>query len=282
MKSAMAERAKPKAEIWRADAKRAETPQGRFASYLHHTSGPLTGFLMGFPLTLIYSVGTAWRGPKDAGDFFTKLQFEWLGELGYLALQLSLVGVFALAIFILQKRGRFEWRYFGPLIAESTVYAFIVIAIMWSVERYLGLHPHHSLHPTRQAALLAAVGEAVNEETFFRWLMVPAVLWLLRKLGMENRYARGFLGALAASLLYAGIAFAIGTGMGDTRSFAGFVTLCVIGFLFTGLFVLRGYTVSAYTHLLYAIYWAFTTPLLADAPAAAPAIVPAVVPGAAP
>ena len=50
--------------------------------------------------------------------------------------------------------------------------------------------------------------------------------------------------------------------MGDTRSFAGFLSLCLIGFLFTGLFVLRGYTVSAYTHLLYAIYWAFATPLL--------------------
>jgi hypothetical protein len=40
------------------------------------------------------------------------------------------------------------------------------------------------------------------------------------------------------------------------------LTLWFVGFLFTALFVLRGYTVAAYTHLLYAIYWAFSTPLL--------------------
>ena len=74
-----------------------------------------------------------------------------------------------------------------------------------------------------------------------------------------------FLGAIVASLLYATIAWFLGTGMGDTRTFKGFLTLCVVGLIFTTLFVVRGYTVSAYTHLLYAIYWAFSTPLLASA-----------------
>ena len=250
--------------VWNATETQRETTRGRLRSYLHHTKGPLTGFLMGLPLTLIYSVGMAVRGPSAAGDFLTKLQFDLLGAWGYLGLQAGLAVIFIVAIAVLQRRGRFEWRYFGPLIAESTLYAALVVALMWSVERYLGLQPHHSIHPTREAALLAAVGEAVNEETFFRWIMVPAVLLGLRKLGFENRLGRGFLGLVVAALLYATIASFVGSGMGDTRSVKGFVTLFVVGVVFTGLFLLRGYTVAAYTHLLYAIYWAFATPLLSS------------------
>jgi hypothetical protein len=251
-----------KKRVWKADDAAADTPRGRFASYLHHTSGPLTGFLMGLPLTLIYSVGMAVRGPTAAGDFFTKLQFDALGAMGYLAVQAALTLTFIIALIVLQRKRRFEWRYFGPLLVECTLYAIAVVGLVWAVEAYLGLKPHHSIHPTREAALLAAVGEAVNEETFFRWILVPIVLWLLRKLGMENRYARGVAGLVVSSLIYATVAYFIGSGMGDTQTAKGFLTLWFVGFLFTALFVLRGYTVAAYTHLLYAIYWAFSTPLL--------------------
>jgi hypothetical protein len=248
----------PRRKVWSAEEEDAGR-LGRLRSYLHHSAGPLTGFLMGFPLALIYTLGTAIRGPEAAGDFLTRLQFQVLGGTGYLLLQVGLVVAFLIVILLLQRRRRFDWRYFGPLIAEATVYAVIVVLVMYFFEQALGLEPHQSIHPTREAALLAAVGEAVNEETFFRWLMMPGILWLLRKLGMEGIWLRGVVGLVAGSLLYAIVAYFTGSGMGDTQTAKGFFTFLLIGILFNGLFLLRGYTVVAYTHLLYAIYWALTS-----------------------
>jgi hypothetical protein len=255
---------KPKGPgVWRAEAHDRDRTRGRLRSYLHHTAGPLTGFLMGFPLALIYAVGSALRGPRAAGDFLTELQFDVLGATGYLLLQSGLVVAFLVVILVLQRKRRFEWRYFGPLIAESTLYAFLVGALLYALEAALGIQPHHSIHPTREAALLAAVGEAVNEETFFRWILLPALLWLLGKVGLARPWARGLAGLALGSLIYAIIAYFTGSGMGDTRTAQGFLTFLTVGVVFNGLFLLRGYTVVAYTHLLYAIYWAFATPLLA-------------------
>jgi hypothetical protein len=259
---------RPKADVtkgkgmWRAAEHDRGDAKGRLRSYLHHTAGPLTGFLMGFPLSLIYTVGMAIRGPTDAGDFFTKLQFDVLGGGGYLAVQAGLALTFLICIWAMQRKGRFEWRYFGPLLVESTVYAAIVILIMHFVEGLLGLEPHHTIHPTREAAVLAAFGEAVNEETFFRWLMVPGVLYLLKKIGVRGEISRGAAGLAVATVIYALIGYFTGSGMGETRTGAGFLTFLVVGFVFNGLFLLRGYTIVAYTHLLYAIYWAFTAPLV--------------------
>lgn len=248
--------------IWKADVQDRARLQGRWRSYLHHTAGPLTGFLMGLPLALIYAVGSAIRGPQAAGDFLTRLQFQVLGSTGYLALQVGLVVAFLVVVLVLQRKRRFEWRYFGPLLVESTVYAVVVIAALYALEQALGIPPHRSIHPTRGAALLAAVGEAVNEETFFRWLLVPALLWGLRRLGMKGAWSRGATALVVGAVIYATVAYFTGSGMGDTRTPQGFVTFLAVGVLFNGLFLLRGYTVAAYTHLLYAIYWAFATPLL--------------------
>jgi hypothetical protein len=247
--------------IWNAATQDRSRPMGRVRSYLYHTAGPLTGFLMGFPLTLVYATGSAIRGPEAANDFFTKAQFDVLGSTGYLLVQAGLVLAFLIVILVMQRRGRFEWRYFGPLLLESLLYCVLVVALLHLIESGLSIVRQPAGQSSLGGELLAAFGEAVNEETFFRWLLIPGLLWGLKKLGMTGTWSRGLVGLVLSSVIYALVAYFTGSGMGDTRTAQGFVSFLAVGFLFGGLFLLRGYTIVAYTHLCAALYWAVSTRL---------------------
>jgi hypothetical protein len=78
---------------------------------------------------------------------------------------------------------------------------------------------------------------------------------------MTRTWSRGLTGLVLSSVIYALVAYFTGSGMGDTRTAEGFVSFLAVGFIFTGLFLLRGYTIVAYTHLYAALYWAISTRL---------------------
>lgn len=249
--------------IWRRPEENASGLRKRLWSYHHHTMGPLTGFLMGFVLSLIYYVGTIIKGFDSAGggSFFINFQYRTLGSTGYALVQLGLLVTFLVVIILMQRKGRFEFRYFLPLILESFFYALLLTGIMAAAVSLFGLTPHEPPIWNRAEAMLAAVGEAVNEETVFRWILLPILLWIGMKIKKMPRWLRHFLAVFIAALTYAMVAHFTGSQSGVGKTFMGFLTFLLLGLILCYMYILRGYTVCVYTHLFYALYWAGTANL---------------------
>jgi len=246
--------------IWRRPAENASGLKKRLWSYHHHTKGPLTGFLMGFVLSLIYYVGTIIKGFDSAqgGSFFIGFQYRTLGSTGYALVQLGLLVTFLVVVILMQRKGRFEFRYFLPLILESFFYALLLTGIMAAAVSWFGLTPHKPPIWNRAGAMLAAVGEAVNEETVFRWILLPVLLWIGMKIKGIPRWLRHFLAVFLAALTYALVAYFTGSQSGVGKTFSGLLTFLLLGLILSYMYIARGYTVCVWTHLFYALYWAGT------------------------
>ncbi|MCA9668308.1 MAG: hypothetical protein KC503_22100 [Myxococcales bacterium] len=241
---------------------RGENPnslRARLRAYHEHTRGAFTGFLMGFPLALTYTLCVVF-GPLEPAqrDFFVRLQIQLVGETAYAAVQVSLAVTFLVLIIVLQRRGRFQARYFGPLVVESLFYAALAGLVVWAVMAVFNVRP---LYPTPKVsfALVSALGEAINEETFFRWVLLEALRFVLIRLCQLRRGLALALTLALGTAIYA----LVGTFLSPVATAATplrFATLTLAGLLFGSLYLLRGYTVSAYTHLFYATFWIGVAP----------------------
>lgn len=233
--------------------------RARLRAYHEHTRGAFTGFLMGFPLALAYCLCLVFGSAEAAQrDFFIKLQIDLVGESVYAAIQVGLALTFLVLVIVLQRRGRFQARYFGPLVVESLIYAALAGLLVWAVMAIFHVRP---LYPTPRAgfALVSALGEAINEETFFRWILLESLWFVLYRWCHVSRGLALTITLALGTLIYA----LVGTLLSPVATVATplrFATLCLAGLLFGALYLARGYTVSAYTHLFYATFWIGVAP----------------------
>jgi hypothetical protein len=222
----------------------------RLRRYLRHTRGGFTGFLMGAPLALGYVLCVLFGPPLDAHerDFFINLQMELLGPRPYMFVQIGLaVGLLGLVL-VLERRRRFDPRLFAPLVVEAMFHATVLSCAVWFGLRALHLQPAYAPASGALEPIVSALGEAVNEETVFRWLLLEALLIVLLRVCRFRRGTGLVLAVLVAALIYAAAGTAI---MRDQ----GFVTLGLSGAFYSLLYCLRGYPACAYTHAFYATYW---------------------------
>lgn len=237
---------------------------GGLRRYHQQTSRALTGFLMGFPLALSYALAIALGGQSAAeGDFFVELQLSVLGERGYLWLQSGLAATFLVLLLVLARRGKITPAYFAPLIVEAMIYAAALSSAVWFGSRALGLR---SLSGGKSFSLISALGEAINQETFFRWVLLEALLWLGHRVGTLRASLARVLAVVVGAGLYAGVGtFAMEIESNDLFVLLGRgFSLGLAGLLWGALYFARGYPVCAYTHLLFAVFWGGVLPRVAS------------------
>ena len=100
--------------------------------------------------------------------------------------------------------------------------------------------------------VMLSLGAGIYEELLFRVILVGGLAWGARRLfgwlpGASNALAVG-LGALIFS------AFHYIGPYGDAWELQSFTFRLVAGLLFSGLFVLRGFGITAWTHALYDVF----------------------------
>jgi hypothetical protein len=240
--------------------------RARLQAYHDHTRGAFTGFLMGVPLALTYALCLL-LGPVTAEkrDFFIRLLISLLGERVYTGIQIGLAISFLALVFVLHRKGRFRPAYFGPLVVESMLYATALSAALWFGMQALGLRP--AFPPPAADSfgfVVSALGEAINEETFFRWILLEALLLLGRKVGqLQPLVARG-IGVAVGAAVYAAVGvYAVPLATNEVVSLAGpLVTLGLTGLVFGCLYYARGYPACAYTHVFYTSFWGGVVPFI--------------------
>jgi hypothetical protein len=97
--------------------------------------------------------------------------------------------------------------------------------------------------------LMISLGAGIYEELLFRVLLVGMLAWMGRRLFGWGGTAAGLFATVLGALVFS--AFHYVGPYGDHLDLASFTFRAIAGVLFSGLYLLRGFGITAWTHALY-------------------------------
>jgi hypothetical protein len=231
-------------------------------NYWRLSRSPRYSLLFALPLLLLYEVlafvlsHDAITGVRNGADVLLKSVFvAFGGRIGLIVFGLVLLGTGV--VLIRRDRaggGKLRARVFLAMAAESALYAGLFGAVTGMLTALLlgGLvrlasGPGTGLDLSTQ--LMISLGAGIYEELLFRVLIVGALVWLARRLLGWGPIAAGTLATVVGALIFS-IFHYIGP-YGDRLQLASFAFRAIAGVLFSGLYLTRGFGITAWTHALY-------------------------------
>jgi hypothetical protein len=234
-------------------------PRAPGSPWLAHLRGRLDGItsaILVFPLFLGYQLGILSGRGQNGVDLLTRsLVAVAHRDLGYyLAILGAMLVVYAAVVVVLRRRGHFDPRAFGPMLAESALYALtmgsIILFVMNSV---IGVLPGLSVGGTGMGmgdVLVISAGAGFHEELVFRVIIMGGLAWMLT--GITGK-GRAWMIALVVSSVVFSLAHHVGPSQ-EAFTFAAFVYRTLAGAFFAIVYQVRGFAVAAWTHALYDVF----------------------------
>lgn len=241
-------------------------PAARRQSYWELTRAPRYSLSFAIPLLLLYEAlalglnqGTDIGIRNGADVLLRSLAATVLGDRGPVLFG-ALVALLLLVLAIRDRRragAGLRPRFFVLMLIESAILAVafgFVVGIVTA--QLLNALPVLSIAQPAQmewpVVFMVSLGAGVYEELVFRVLLVSGLILVARTLfGMGRGAATAFaviLGALVFS------AFHYIGPFGDPLEMPSFVFRTVAGLAFSGLYVTRGFGITAWTHALYDVF----------------------------
>jgi hypothetical protein len=241
------------------------------SAYWEKSRAPRYSLLFALPLLLLYEglaaslagmPGTT--GVRNAADVLLKTPFLFIsGTRGSLAFFATVVAVliFFVARDLRKTRDRLRPGTFLLMLGESAVLALLLGIVVGTItSRLLGglgaLSAPVQVTPLAQMGvgtrLMLALGAGLYEELLFRVILVGGLAFGLRSLTGGTRLRSGIIAAVAGALIFSAFHY-IGE-YGDTLELASFTYRAIAGLVFSGLYLLRGFGIAAWTHALYDVY----------------------------
>jgi len=231
-------------------------------SYVRATRAPRYSVLFALPLLLAYEGlafllgGDAIEGVRNGADVLLKSAFVVLGgRRGLLVFSALLVGAGGwLVARDLRRGGGVRGAVFAGMLAESVAYA-VALGFVASRATAKLLEALPGLAqgafggfdlPTR---LMVSLGAGLYEELLFRVLLVSALAAVARRGLNWGTAASGGLAAVLGALVFS--AFHYVGPYGDAWQVTSFTYRAIAGLIFSGLYLLRGFGITAWTHALY-------------------------------
>ena len=245
----------------------ATSPDG---SYWAASRAPRYSLVFVIPLFLLYeALAAALAGVpgtatvRNAADVLLKSPFlAFAGPRGSMAFFALVIGVcvYFIARDITRSRKRLEPRVFALMLGESAVLGLLLGAVVGALTQRLlgglsalslqtGAVPLEAMPWT--AKLMLSLGAGLYEELLFRVLLVGGLAAALRWL-LGIRWVSGVVAAVVGALLFSLFHY-IGQ-YGDPFDVTSFTYRAVAGLAFSGLYLTRGFGITAWTHALYDVY----------------------------
>ncbi len=229
-------------------------------AYWAATRAPRYSLTFVLPLLVAYEVLarliSGETGIRNGADILLKSLFLLLGgRHGLTAFAVVLLGTGLFLIVRDWKRsGAPRAGYFVGMALESVVYAFLFGGVTSALTGLLLRGPsllllvqgHQLALPTQ---LMVSLGAGIYEELLFRVLLVSALARLAVTGFGWKPLGAGVFATVLGALIFSAFHY-IGP-LGDTLTVGSFVFRMVAGLLLSGLFLLRGFGIAAWTHALY-------------------------------
>lgn len=230
------------------------------SSYWSATRAPRYSLIFVFPLLVTYEILARLiageSGIRNGADVLLKSLFVLLG--GRHGLTVFAVLLFGTGLFLVirdwKQNGAPRGIFYLGMTIESVIYAFLFGGVTSALTALLLRGPSLLMIVQAQSMplatqLMVSLGAGIYEELLFRVLLVSALAKLATGgFGWRPLPAGGFATVLGA-LIFSAFHY-IGP-LGDTLTLSSFMFRMVAGLLLSGLFLLRGFGVAAWTHALY-------------------------------
>ena len=239
-------------------------------SYWQTSRSPRYSVLFALPLLLLYEALAALLSDADGGgvrngaDVLVKSVFE--GVAGHYAPLLFGLVIIGGSIWIIsrdQKKagGKLRPAVFATMFAESLFLASAFGIVVGTITAVLlgqipllavmqeGIPMAEMSAPTR---LMVSLGAGLYEELVFRVFLVSGMVLLGTRVFRWERRTAVAVAVIAGAFIFSAFHY-IGP-YGDAFQLQSFVFRMVAGLFFSGLYVTRGFGITAWTHALYDVF----------------------------
>lgn len=241
------------------------------ADYPRTTRAPRYSFTFALPLLLLYEFlaftlsGPDFAGVRNGADVLLKSLFLTLGgRNGVILFGALLVGGGGWLVWRDWRGRQVDPRVFAVMAFESILYALVFGMVASTLTTVLlpglatqtpsSLALYSELQWSPLTQLMISLGAGIYEELVFRVLLVSGLAWLMGRIFHWRLKVAGLLAVLVGALIFSAFHY-IGP-YGDDLSLASFTFRAVAGVLFSGLYLLRGFGITAWTHALYDVFLA--------------------------
>jgi len=239
------------------------------SSYWSAVRDPRYSLLYALPLLLAYE-GLAWTmgqtgytAVRNGADVLLKSLFLSLGgRHGLTIFTLVVLGTgLVLVARDIHRRGMPRLSFFLGMLAESVGYALALGTVAGILTTFLltghlvglmiqgGSEVAHLAFPVQ---LMVSLGAGIYEELVFRVLLVSGLAALAGKVFGWKPVPAGLFAAITGALIFSGFHY-VGP-LGDPFTTGSFTFRAVAGLLFSGLYLLRGFGITAWSHALYDVF----------------------------
>ena len=238
-------------------------------SYWKASRAPRYSLLFALPLFLLYEgLSAALAGApgvasvRNAADVALKTPFLMFagarGSLAFFAIVVA-VSVFLVARDLTRSREKLRPRYFAAMFGESAVLGLLLGVVVGTLTaRLLGGLSALSMQATSiesmgfSSRLMLALGAGLYEELLFRVLLVGGLAAGLRWVVGLSVPVAGVIAAAVGATVFS--AFHYVGEYGDPWELASFTYRAIAGLVFSGLYLTRGFGITAWTHAMYDVY----------------------------
>jgi hypothetical protein len=237
--------------------------------YWRASRAPRYSLTFAFPLLVAYELlafllsHDALTGVRNGADVLLKSLFVALGgRNGLIAFGIVLVGTVVVLVWRdIRRSGALELRFFPVMAAESVLYGLVFGLVAGTLTGILlhGLAASAArlwLQETSTlslpARLMISLGAGIYEELLFRVLLVGSLAWLARRALGWGPAAAGLSATILGALIFS--AFHYVGPYGDRLELTSFTFRAIAGVLFSALYLLRGFGITAWTHALYDVF----------------------------
>ena len=242
------------------------------SDYMRVAREPRYSLTFALPLLLLYEVLAfslsrhEFAGVRNGADVLLKSIFITLGgRNGLIAFGVLLIGVGGWLVWRDWRGRRVDPRVFAAMALESVVYALVFGLVASTLTTVLlpGLAAQawvsaFALHSGMQwnllTQLMISLGAGLYEELLFRVLLVSGLAWLMGRVFRWRPNAAAAFAVVIGALIFSAFHY-IGPYR-DDLALASFTFRTVAGVLFSGLYLLRGFGITAWTHALYDVFLA--------------------------
>jgi hypothetical protein len=218
--------------------------------------------LFALPLLVLYETLAALLsdprggGVRNGADVLLKSFFIMIaGSFGPALMGLLLIG---LSLWLIRRDTRSahmpfrRWTFAGMAVESlllAMVFGVVVGAVTAEVLSPFAVQRGLMANAGWPTQLMVSLGAGLYEELLFRVIVVGALAFVARRFLRWSPMAAGIAAAATGALLFSAFHY-IGP-YGDTFSADTFVFRAVGGLAFSGLFLWRGFGITAWTHALY-------------------------------
>ena len=237
-------------------------------TYWQASRAPRYSLLFALPLLIFYQVLAAVAPPAPGGvalrngaDVMLESVFVWLaGAWGPRLFMLCLIGVGAWLIARdLRANRNLSAAVLGGMLLESVCLSLVFGVVVGGLTAaVLGAPPPPLAvgftlqHLSRWTMLMLSLGAGIYEELLFRVVLVGLIAWGAKKLLGLRPLIAGVAATVLGALIFSAFHY-IGP-FGDRFEVYSFVFRTIAGLFFSGLYLLRGFGITAWTHALYDVF----------------------------